>query len=353
MDSTPSPVLLAPPSHLRPDLPPRAIAVAAPMVSIGMPVYNGEAYLADAIEALLAQTFTDFELIICDNASTDNTAEICRGYAARDRRIRYLRNARNLGAGPNFDLAFHHARGQYYQWAAHDDMFAPDYLARTVAALEANPDAVLCTVGIIEIGADGEQLRQYRTPLDRTVSADPVERVACVIHTRHQAEDFFGLYRRSALIGTALIGTYSGSDRVLLAEVAMRGRWVRLPDLLFLHREHPRRATRAVLLVDRKKAAMWLDAGFSARKRSTMFHVDLYRHYWRMLGRNPMPRQQRAALTRELLRWWVTEEHFADVVRDVLQQVSPRALRWAKVVKHALLGANRASPPGSLPTLEG
>ena len=326
---------------------------STPLVSIGMPVFNGELYVASAIESLLAQTFADFELIICDNASDDRTSDICRDFAARDPRVRYLRNARNLGAGPNFDLSFHLARGTYFQWAAHDDMFAPDYLERTVAALDANPDAVMCTVGIIEIGPSGEEVRRYATPLDRTASPDPVERLACVIHTRHQAEDFFGLYRRESLLGTGLIGTYSGSDRVLLAEMAVRGRWVRLPELLFLHREHARRATRAVLLVDRQKAAAWLDAGFSARKYSTMFHVVLYRHYWRMLRRNRMTLRTRTALAWQLVRWWATEEHFADVLRDVLQNMHPSLLRWAKAARRALRGNRHAPPPGSLPRLEG
>jgi glycosyltransferase involved in cell wall biosynthesis len=326
-----------------------------PLVSIGMPVFNGEKYVASAIESVLAQSFGDFELIICDNASSDATTEICQDFAARDPRVRYIRNPRNLGAGPNFDLCFHLARGTYFQWAAHDDMFAPDYLARTVAALEANPDAVLCTVGITEIGPGGEVIRRYTTPLERTASPDPVERLACVIHTRHQAEDFFGLYRRAALAGTGLIGTYSGSDRVLLAEMAVRGRWLRLPDVLFLHREHPSRATRAMLLVDRRKAAAWLDAGFATGKYSTMFHVVLYRQYWRMLRRNRMPAALRAALAWQLIRWWLTEDHFFDVMRDVLQNLHPSLLRWARAAKHLLRpGADRAPPPpGSLPRLEG
>lgn len=353
MDSTQSPVLMAPFLGIATDpAPPAPLLDAPPTVSIGMPVYNGEMYVGAAIESLLAQTFTDFELVICDNASSDATGDICQALAARDRRIRYIRNPRNLGAGPNFDLAFHQSRGRYFQWAAHDDMFAPDYLAHTVAALEANPDAMLCTVGITEIGPNGERLRHYSTPLDGAASPDPVRRFACVIHTRHQAEDFFGLYRREALLGTALVGSYSGSDRVLLAEVAMRGRWVRLSQPLFLHREHPRRATRAVLLVDRRKANLWLDAAQAPRKRGTMFHVDLYRHYWRILSRNALPRGRRLALMRELARWWLTEEHFADVTRDVLQTTSPTLLRWAKAAKHALRGARRAPPPGSLPTLE-
>jgi glycosyltransferase involved in cell wall biosynthesis len=329
---------------------PLASPKLTPAVSIGLPVYNGETYLERAIDSLLGQSFSDFELIICDNASVDRTAQICLGYASRDARVRYLRNARNLGAGPNFDMCFRHSRGEFFQWAAHDDMFAPTYLERAVAALRGQPDATLCTVGIVEIGANGAAIRTYDTPLHGMESADPVARFAAVIHTRHQCEDFFGLYRRSALIDSGLVGAFVGSDRVLLAEMAIRGPWVHLTEPLFLHREHAERATRAVLLVDRKRAALRQDPEVALRRKRSLFHIELFRSYWRLIARN-VP-ANRGPYYRQLLLWWFTDEHFTDVVRDFLRDVSPRMLRWARAAKHALVGANRATPPGSLPTLK-
>ena len=328
----------------------RVPAVAPPLVSVGMPVFNGANYIAQAIDCVLAQTLVDLELIICDNASTDGTEAICRHYAARDRRVRYLRNPRNIGAGPNFDRCFHLARGTYFQWAAHDDMRAPDYLARAVAALDAHPEAVLCIAGIVEIGADGGELRRYATDLDAMAAADPAQRFGCLIHAHHQCEDFFGVYRRAALNGSGLIGTFSGSDRVLLAEMALRGPWVRLPEHLFLHREHAARATRALLLVDRAAAVRWLAPGARPRQ-GRLFHLVLYRDYWRAVRRN-LPRGQRWGCYRELARWWITDGHFADVVRDLLQAIHPHLLRALRRVKHATLGARRDSRSGSLPTLE-
>ena len=315
-----------------------------------MPVFNGENYVGQAIESVLAQSFADFELIVCDNASTDNTAGICRTYAARDPRVRYLRNPRNLGAGANFDLCFQLARGTWFQWAAHDDMLAPDYVARAVAVLERRPDVVLCVAGIVEIDAEGAVLRRYATALDDMAASDPVRRFGCVIHTHHQCEDFFGVYRRSALCGTGLVGTFSGSDRVLLAEVALRGPWVRLADHLFLHREHAARATRALLLVDRAAAVRWL-APQAGPRQGRLFHLVLYRDYWRVVRRNVAP-GRRWGCYRELARWWVTDGHFADVLRDLLQSLSPHLLRLARGVKRATLGRHHDLRPGSLPTLE-
>ena len=97
-----------------------------PKISIGMPVYNGENYLAQALRAILSQTFTDFELIISDNASTDATQRICETFAAEDSRVRYFRNSRNIGIEPNFNAAFEPARGKYFMWTAHDDLLEPN-----------------------------------------------------------------------------------------------------------------------------------------------------------------------------------------------------------------------------------
>ena len=99
-----------------------------PIVSIGMPVYNGEKLIREAIDSLLAQTFTDFELIISDNASTDGTAAICKEYALKDKRINYIRQGTNLGASVNFNLVLNKAVGKYFMWAAHDDQWTEEYL---------------------------------------------------------------------------------------------------------------------------------------------------------------------------------------------------------------------------------
>jgi glycosyltransferase involved in cell wall biosynthesis len=115
------------------------MAQALPRVSIGMPVYNGAQYIREALDSLLAQTFTDFELIISDNASTDNTQAICEEYARRDSRIRYVRQSENIGATSNFSFVLNQARSDLFMWAAHDDLWAPDFLMDGVKLL-ANAD---------------------------------------------------------------------------------------------------------------------------------------------------------------------------------------------------------------------
>ncbi|WP_158292191.1 glycosyltransferase family 2 protein [Paracraurococcus ruber] len=324
---------------------------SSPLVSIGLPVFNGAAYVRQAIDSVLGQEYGALELIIQDNASTDATEEICLDYAARDPRVRYERNPTNLGAAANYNLCFERARGTYFKWAAHDDAIAPGYLAKTVAAMQAAPDAVLCTTGVTEIDGLNRPLRSYANAFPGIGSASPARRFAAAIHTRHQCEDFFGLFRREALIGSELHGAYSGSDRVLLAEMALRGPWVSVPEPLFLHREHENRYTRAILLKDRRAAELWQDPGRKAPQRGPTFYGGVWRHYLRLVSKNLRSPADRVACHAELLRWWFTDEHGLDVLREMVAR-HPVLHARIRAMKHRLLGASAQPRPGSLPELK-
>lgn len=236
---------------------PRLVDFDAPVprVSIGLPVYNGERYLAAAIESILAQTFTDFELVLCDNASTDRTQAICTAFAARDPRVRYHRNATNVGAAGNFNLAFRLARGQFFKWAAHDDAHAPDYLARCVAALDADPSAVVAHTQAVVVDSKGDEVPvlddgddgnapQYRRhdlyDVDRTLDAsDPAVRLREILTRTKWCFEIFGLMRVEPLRRTPLHLSFYGSDKVLLAAMALQGRFRQLPERAFFRRFHP------------------------------------------------------------------------------------------------------------------
>src|SRR5680860_1035425 len=127
-------------------------------VSVGMPVYNGEKYVGAALECLLSQTLTDFELIISDNASTDRTESICRSYAARDSRVRYFRNEQNTGGTANFNRVLELASSEYFKWACHDDLHAPTYLEQCAGILDRNPSFVLCHSKTRHIDSNGVSL---------------------------------------------------------------------------------------------------------------------------------------------------------------------------------------------------
>ncbi len=130
-------------------------AVAAPLVSVGLPVYNGGTSLRTALDSLLAQTLTNLELIVADNASNDATADICAEYARRDVRVRVHRHRENIGAPGNWNFVAHQARGTYFKWASASDLCAPTFLERCVAVLEAEPDVVLCFPRTEFVSGDG------------------------------------------------------------------------------------------------------------------------------------------------------------------------------------------------------
>jgi glycosyltransferase involved in cell wall biosynthesis len=312
----------------------------APLVSIGLPVYNGARYLAEALQSILGQTFEDMELIISDNASTDATQDICEAFATRDPRVRYCRNARNLGAGPNYDRCFRLARGKYFKWAAHDDALAPDYLEKTVAALQASPDAVGCAVGIIEIDATGREMRRYRNALPGIGSRSAARRLGAVIRPGHHCEDFFSLFRRDALAKSGLHGNFIGSDRVLLAELALLGPWVQLSDPIFLHREHELRYTRALLPKDRRAALRWQDTQ-GGPTRFAGFYLVVYCHFCRLVHKHVRGLSARLGCYGELLRWWFADHHFRAVAGDVLGWMSPFLLERARRIKHASFGVSQ------------
>lgn len=209
-----------------------------PLVSIGLPVYNGAAFLSEALESILAQTFDDFELIICDNASTDRTADICLEFASRDSRVRYHRQPKNMGACRNYDMSFHMARGRYFKWAAHDDLLAPTYLEQLVAVLEEDEGCVLVHPGTVLIDADGQELREYEDDIACDSDNAAVRLEHWLRPTKILCNPVFGLIRRDAMARTPLHGDYIASDRAFLAAMTMQGRCRAIHDRLFLRRVH-------------------------------------------------------------------------------------------------------------------
>lgn len=213
-----------------------ALEAKIPRVSIGLAVYNGDRYLEGAIQSILAQTYRDFELVIFDNASTDRSEAICRQYAERDSRIRYTRNPRNVGGANNHNLTFQNARGEFFRWAAHDDLLAPTLLEACVAALDANPDVALVFPRVIGIDADGKELGV--TGIGEGTERLPAARLRTMVSRRHKCEAIYGLVRADALRKTDLLLNYTDSDRVLLTDLALRRPFLQLPEALFYKRFH-------------------------------------------------------------------------------------------------------------------
>ena len=245
-----------------------------PKVSIGLPVYNGERFIEAALVSMINQTFEDCEFIVSDNASTDRTEEICRDYASHDKRIRYVRNEVNRGAAFNYNQTFKLSSGEYFKWAACDDLCAPTYIEKCVSVLDQNPSVVLCFTWVRFIDESGAIIddRGY-SPRGQSLKAH--ERFIDLVAAMHIITEIFGLIRATCLKQTPLIAPYAASDRVLLGELALHGRFCEIPEYLFFHREHAESAS--TVYVTLHAYTKWFDPSLSDK---------LIFPTWRIFGEN-------------------------------------------------------------------
>jgi glycosyltransferase involved in cell wall biosynthesis len=276
-----------------------------PRVSVGLPIYNGEKFLDGVIGSILSQSFRDIELLISDNASTDRTGEICREYAARDSRVRYHRNPQNVGLISNHNLLFGRARGEFFMWIGHDDALDKDYLARCVELLDRHSEAILCFADTRTIGRDGQPVVQEanprRIPLSalETDSADPRVRYRSIIQLHHMCTPLYGVVRANLMGQTRLQGKYADADRVYLAELAVRGRFLMIHEPLFFHGEHEQRSVYAY--PSRQERTVLMDPTKAGK---------ITFPYWRELLElficvhlSPLPLRKRLACYWETLSW--------------------------------------------------
>jgi glycosyltransferase involved in cell wall biosynthesis len=224
----------------------------APPLTIGVPVYNGERYLGEAIDALLGQTYGDFRLIISDNASTDGTEELCRKYESADGRVVYRRNSDNVGAARNYNILVEMADSEFFKWQCADDSCAPTFIQRCMEVLRDDRSVVVayskCRIIDKESRPIANVLENYDHPL-ATYSTRPDVRFRAVAHASHlkyRALEQFGVIRTRELKTTSLVGGYAGADHVLLARLALLGRFHEVPEYLFFYREHPWQSTKTL-----------------------------------------------------------------------------------------------------------
>ena len=220
---------------------------SSPQTTVAMPVFNGENYIRRALESALAQTYSDFELIIVDNASTDATPDICEEYAARDSRIRYLQNESNIGVNANFDRCVELAAGRYFCWLAHDDEMTPDYLSRCSRVLDDRADVVLVHSLVQIIDEQGAGISIYDSGLDGADAGRASDRFRALTHVRHTCTAMFGLHRLESLRRTRILSpNHHAADRSMLAEISLIGKIVQIDEPLFHNREHANRYVRRV-----------------------------------------------------------------------------------------------------------
>lgn len=228
-----------------------------PLLSIGMPIYNGERFVRETLDSILAQDCA-LELVISDNGSTDGTETICREYAAKDGRVKYHRYDENRGAAWNYNNCFRLAQGRYFKWAAYDDKLAPGFCAKCLEGLEGNPKVVLAYARATVIDEAGKFVREDSDRLNLTDEQPHVRfRKYFEAYTGHNiCNPVFGVFRTEVLARTRLIGSFLTSDRILLGEIALHGKICEVPEGLFLFRWHPHNS---MCGFDSAQRVLWFD----------------------------------------------------------------------------------------------
>lgn len=289
------------------------------MLSIGLPVYNGENFLARAIDSILSQSFTDFELIIADNGSTDATHDICRDYADRENRIRFYHNLSNIGAAANFRKVFHLSKGKYFKWAAHDDLLAPEYLTQCIEQLEKRSDIILCHSQVRIIDQEGKMIRNENQENRDFDSPDPVRRFSSLILNDLDNYEVFGVIRREILQQSPLIQGFIASDRTLRAELGLRGKICIINQPLFLCRDHPQRSIR--LMPAHHLRGQWFDP--KIKGRFLFPHWRILYEYCKCPGRVRLSLPVRIKCYLIALQWVTVHMNWARLVSDPLLVLFP------------------------------
>ena len=276
----------------------------APKLSVGLPVYNGQAYLAESIEALLGQSYEDFELIISDNASTDDTADICYRYEKEDPRIRYFRQKHNIGGAPNHNFLVAQARGELFKWASHDDLYGRDLLKRCVDALEEFPHVILAHSWTALIDASGTITKAVRYGL-ATSSPSAPERFRSLLYEVGGGDDG-GVIRMDVLRRAPQLASYYHSDRTQVAGMALYGPFYHVPDWLYFRRDHDERAKWAF-----KTARSWcanLDPqrADALRNPALRLYAEYLWGYVSAIHGAPLTNSDKRACYRHLARWLST-----------------------------------------------
>jgi glycosyltransferase involved in cell wall biosynthesis len=292
------------------------------LVTIGLPVFNGENYLESTLASLRSQTHTELEIIVADNASTDGTVGIVEAAMADDDRVRLVRSSENVGATANYNRIVPLATGRYFKWAAHDDLCEPRFVAACVEALESDPGAVLSYPRTILIGAENEVLDPEFVDGLALGEPDPVDRLRHYLPHLGEQHPIFGVIRTSALRRTRLIGNHWGGDMVTLGELLLQGRFVEVDERLFLRRYHP-----GTSMADATPAEV--NAWYDPRKRArpAMPRTRLFIAHVQGVTRSDLPVPAKSRALAVVTTTWLSNfgRHMGGEVKIVIRDGIARA----------------------------
>jgi len=296
------------------------MTIEGPIISVGMPVYNGGEWLEAAIESILEQTLKNFELIISDNASTDGSDEICKKFAAADSRIRYIRQPVNTGSHENYTFVCRAARSRYFKWASCSDICHETFLELCVGELEARPDLVLCfprTRMFAEHPGDGQDYVEDLVLLDDSACG----RLKKLLRNIKLNNVMNGVIRSDVLKKSPLMKPYFSSDVILMAEVSLHGKFAEIPKALYFRRLNDKSSTSLMSGEDAREH-------HDPQKKWSMLYQS-----WHFLSgflsaalRAPLSFRERACVLLMVSRavWWSRDKLAADL-REAYRRWGTRA----------------------------
>lgn len=297
-----------------------------PRVSIGIPVYNGENYLKEAIESHLAQSYDDFELLITDNASTDGTRDICEFYAKQDKRIKYHRNETNIGGFANFSGLVDLARGEYFKWSSHDDViFSKDYLKSCVEKLDGDPSIIIVTSSEIAIDKNGDVIENYMDKypkLKNLESPSAYKRFYDTTCLNHGCYKVFGVMRTDILKQTPRLANFLGSDRTLLAELSLRGKFWESPEAIAYRRHEEQWCA----ITNDKERIAWFKP--DSQRKKAFPNSNYFVQYLKAINRVDPGLAQKSVCYLVMLYWVVKQRK--RLFREALLAASDRFHRTAE-----------------------
>lgn len=242
----------------------------APLLTFGVPVRNAETVMSRLLDSILAQDLQDFEIVICDNESSDRTPEICRAYAARDSRVRFYANPANIGSNQNFNRVLELARGKFFRWIGSDDWLEPTYASQCIAMFEQRPDAFGVTT--YQDHTDDAGVRHYCEFLDRRPDSPyahvRLRRMLWFMNADYRYIDpIYTMVRREALLKTHRLNmNVVWADQVLGAEMGLNGSFVHVPHCLAHRRVTPISSWQTCL-------KRWYHDYYDGVKHQTCFNV--------------------------------------------------------------------------------
>jgi glycosyltransferase involved in cell wall biosynthesis len=289
-----------------------------PLVSIGIPVYNGENFIREALDSIVNQTYQNLEIIVSDNASADKTKEICESYQIKDDRIKYIRLNENQGAAVNFNNTFDLATGKYFKWASHDDYLDSTYIEKCITYLENHPDTHLCHSKKNIVNKNSEIIRRLDFPGLEIDSDKVYNRFRVFLKTfrffHDDADVVFGVFRSSELSKTQKIANYNSSDFTLTAEIVILGKLHIIPEYIFYRRFHQKMST--VAYNSKASRAKWFDTKKESTNLIQYFPFLLwFSEFIRFIGGSNITFFEKLRLSFSAVEWLLARIYFRIVVR--------------------------------------